>query len=185
MEGWTEDEIRNKNLMAPCGLYCGACGVYIATRDGNEKFRSIMGNLYGTIPEETACLGCMQPDPPEKLYGPCQNCELRDCIKSKGFYSCHQCEAWPCELAENFGITTGRRVIQRTIPIWRDKVAKLGDEEGSMNGHGQNVNVTTVRHVANRYSGARNVVGPAKKKSLMNWMVLLNWIEGHWTEQMG
>ncbi len=22
MEGWTEDEIRNKDLMAPCGLYC-------------------------------------------------------------------------------------------------------------------------------------------------------------------
>ena len=25
MEGWTEEEIRNKALMAPCGLYCGAC----------------------------------------------------------------------------------------------------------------------------------------------------------------
>jgi hypothetical protein len=24
MEGWTEEEIRDKNLMAPCGLYCGA-----------------------------------------------------------------------------------------------------------------------------------------------------------------
>jgi hypothetical protein len=66
MEGWTEEEIRNKNLMAPCGLYCGACGVYLATRDENEKFRAVMGNLYGTKPEETECLGCMQPDPPKK-----------------------------------------------------------------------------------------------------------------------
>ena len=48
MEGWTEEEIRNKNLMAPCGLYCGACGVYLATRDENEKFRAVMGNPYGT-----------------------------------------------------------------------------------------------------------------------------------------
>ena len=47
MEGWTEEEFRNKDLMAPCGLYCGTCGVYIATRDGNEKFKAIMGNLYG------------------------------------------------------------------------------------------------------------------------------------------
>lgn len=46
MEGWTEEEFRNKDLMAPCGLYCGACGVYIATRDKNEKFRAVMGNLY-------------------------------------------------------------------------------------------------------------------------------------------
>ena len=27
MEGWTEDEIRNNDLMAPCGLYCGACNL--------------------------------------------------------------------------------------------------------------------------------------------------------------
>ena len=42
MEGWTEEEIKDKNLMAPCGLYCGACGVYIATRDKNEKFKEII-----------------------------------------------------------------------------------------------------------------------------------------------
>jgi hypothetical protein len=42
MEGWSEEEIRNKGLMAPCGSYCGACGVYIATRDGNEKFKAII-----------------------------------------------------------------------------------------------------------------------------------------------
>ncbi len=23
MKGWTEEEIRNRDLMAPCGLYCG------------------------------------------------------------------------------------------------------------------------------------------------------------------
>ena len=62
MEGWSEEEIRNKDLMAPCGLYCGVCGVYIATRDNNLKFKTVMGNLYGTKPEETACLGCM-PSP--------------------------------------------------------------------------------------------------------------------------
>ena len=50
--------------MAPCGLYCGTCGVYIATRDNNEKFKAAMGGLYGTRPEETVCQGCMQPDLP-------------------------------------------------------------------------------------------------------------------------
>jgi len=45
-EGWTEEEFKNKDLMAPCGLYCGTCGVYIATRDNNEKFRAVMGNLW-------------------------------------------------------------------------------------------------------------------------------------------
>lgn len=132
MEGWTEGEIRDKNLMAPCGLYCGVCGVYIATRDENEKFRTVMGNLYGTKPEETQCLGCMQPDPPKKLYGYCTMCPIRDCVRSKGFYSCHQCADWPCSQISGFGLETGKRVMMKTIPIWREKVALLGDEEGSV-----------------------------------------------------
>ncbi len=131
MKGWSEDEIKNKALMAPCGLYCGTCAVYIATRDNNEKFKAVMANLYGSRPEETECLGCMQPDPPKKLYAICQLCEIRDCIKSKGYYSCHQCDQWPCGLIEKFPISTGARVMKRTIPIWREKVAKLGDEAGS------------------------------------------------------
>ena len=27
-----------KELLAPCGLYCGVCRVYIAHRDDNQKF---------------------------------------------------------------------------------------------------------------------------------------------------
>jgi hypothetical protein len=132
MEGWTEDEIKNKDLMAPCGLYCGACGVYIATRDKNEKFKGIMGKLYGTKPEETECLGCMQPDATDKLYVYCKHCTIRDCVKSKGFYSCHQCDEWPCDKIETFGLATGKRVMQNTIPVWKEKVAELGDEKGSV-----------------------------------------------------
>lgn len=132
MTGWKEEEIKNKDLMAPCGLYCGTCGVYIATRDNNEKFKTVMGNLYGTKPEETECLGCMQPDPPEKMYGYCKICKIRDCVKTKEYYSCHQCGEWPCDMIENFGFATGVKVMKRTIPIWRKKVADLGDEQGSV-----------------------------------------------------
>ena len=102
MKGWREEEFRNKELMAPCGLNCGTCGVYIATRDNNDKFKAILGNLYGTKPEETACLGCMQPDPPKLRYGYCETCSIRECVKAKGYYSCHQCDQWPCPLIEGF-----------------------------------------------------------------------------------
>lgn len=132
MKGWTEEELRDKALMAPCGLYCGACGVYVATRDGNEKFKAVMGNLYGTRPEETECLGCMQTDPPTKLYAFCQSCPMRSCAKSKGYYSCHQCAEWPCDKVEHFGFATGIRVMKRAIPLWRAKVAESGDEAGSV-----------------------------------------------------
>jgi hypothetical protein len=132
MKGWTEEEIRNRDLMAPCGLYCGTCGVYIATRDKNEKFRAVMGNLYGTRPEDTACLGCMQAEPAKTLYTFCRHCEIRKCIHAKGFYSCHQCTDWPCTMIREFGFATGRRVMERAIPLWREKAAELGDEEGSV-----------------------------------------------------
>jgi hypothetical protein len=132
MQGWTEGEIRTRDLMAPCGLYCGTCGVYIATRDGNEKFRAIMASLYGTKPEEKGCFGCMQPDPPKKRYALCNVCGIRNCVKSKGYYSCHQCQEWPCNLIQSFPLATGFRVMKRTTPIWRAKVAAYGDEEGSV-----------------------------------------------------
>jgi hypothetical protein len=35
-------------------------------------------------------------------------------------------------MIDGFGLATGLRVMKRTIPLWRDKVAELGDEEGSV-----------------------------------------------------
>ena len=131
MRGWREEEIKNKDLMAPCGLYCGTCGVYIATRDDNAKFRTVLGNLYGTKPEDTACRGCMQADPPDMLYIYCKSCPIRDCVTAKGYYSCHQCGEWPCEHIRDFPIATGRDVMQKAIPEWRRCVAAQGDEKGS------------------------------------------------------
>ncbi len=131
MKGWNEKEIENKDLMAPCGLYCGTCGVYIATRDNNEKFRTLMAKLFGTKPEETKCLGCMQDDPPETLFCICNNCEIRECIKKKSYYSCHQCEDWPCEFIDRKDNAVGKRVIKKAIPDWRKKVKKYGDQKGS------------------------------------------------------
>ncbi len=72
MKGWKDEEFADRGLMAPCGLYCGTCSVYITTRDGNEKFRNKLAALYGTPPKETRCLGCMQGDDPECLYAFCQ-----------------------------------------------------------------------------------------------------------------
>ncbi len=132
MKGWSEDEFADKRLMAPCGLYCGACGVYISHRDGNTKFRDVLARLYGSKPEETKCKGCMQEDPPDCLYGFCTMCKIRDCVRGKSFYSCHQCDEFPCKLVENFPLPVGRRVMKRAIPRWRELVVEHGDEKGSV-----------------------------------------------------
>ena len=132
MKGWSEAEFADRSLLAPCGLYCGVCGVYLATRHGDAKFQALLGRLYGSAPEETACRGCMQADPPRCIYGYCRSCTIRDCVRSKGLYSCHQCGEWPCAMIERFPVATGLRVMKRAIPAWRAKVAELGDEEGSV-----------------------------------------------------
>ena len=68
----------------------------------------------------------MQPDPPECLFQFCRSCPIRDCVRTKGYYSCHQCNEFPCAHIEAFPIPVGRRVIARAIPKWRELVAELG-----------------------------------------------------------
>jgi hypothetical protein len=141
MEGWTAEEIKNKNLRAPCGIFCGACPIYIATRDNNEKMTNIICAVWQTRPEDAKCFGCLQTDPPQKLFGFCQKCAIRSCAKAKDFYSCHQCDKWPCDIIESSHLSdiipssikkSVSRVINRAIPLWRNQVAKLGDEAGSL-----------------------------------------------------
>lgn len=132
MRGWSDEEFEDWRLMAPCGLYCGTCGVYLSHRDGNTKFRDILAGIYGSAPEKTKCLGCMQDDPPECLYGFCSHCGIRSCVREKGYYSCHQCSDWPCQHIESFPVPVGRRVMKRAIPQWRDHVAAQGDDKGSV-----------------------------------------------------
>jgi len=83
----------------------------------------------------------MQPDPPKQLFGFCRQCAIRSRAKSKGFYSCHQCEIWPCDKTENSELAdvipaqvrnSVLRVMKRSIPLWRAKVAEHGDEKGSL-----------------------------------------------------
>jgi hypothetical protein len=140
IEGWTEEELRNKDLRAPCGIFCGACAIYLATRSGSEKFKSGIAGLWGIKPQDVNCRGCMQPDPPKALFGFCRNCAVRNCARSKGLYSCHQCGEWPCpEMTKGNYINAVpssvrasiRRVWNRSIPLWRGKVAAHGDEAGS------------------------------------------------------
>jgi hypothetical protein len=74
----------------------------------------------------------MQASSDKALYAWCKVCPIRECVKSKDFYSCHQCDEWPCSRIQEFSYATGRRVMERTIPVWREKVAQHGDEEGSV-----------------------------------------------------
>ncbi|MCL5406816.1 MAG: DUF3795 domain-containing protein [Deltaproteobacteria bacterium] len=119
----------NPDFVAPCGLYCGVCAIYIAYRDNNPKFKERLVSLYkgekgkGVLPgseklavEDIRCRGCLSEEP----FMHCGRCEIRNCTKSRGYASCHQCDEFPCPYIENFPMTIGKKVILRAIPHWRE-----------------------------------------------------------------
>jgi hypothetical protein len=106
----------NRDLLAPCGLYCGVCAVYIATRDDNEKFKKRLTTVYDVPVEQIQCKGCLSDD----VFVYCTICQIKSCVKSKGYDACHQCEDFPCEYVESFPYPVGKKVILRATPQWRE-----------------------------------------------------------------
>lgn len=106
----------NHELLAPCGLYCGVCGVYIADRDQNMKFKERLAPVYGVGVEEVRCRGCLS----NEAFGYCKTCPIRTCTQEKGYEGCHQCVDFPCSHIEDFSVEVGKKVILRAIPQWRE-----------------------------------------------------------------
>ena len=89
----------NPNFVAPCGLYCGVCAIYMAHRDNNRKFKERLAGLYkgnvagkGTLPgsenlsaDDIRCNGCLSDD----RFMHCNQCEIRACTQEKGYKGCH------------------------------------------------------------------------------------------------
>ena len=120
----------NPDFIAPCGLYCGVCAVYIADRDNNEKFKQRLAMVYnGDIPgkgklregrgftaEDIRCEGCLSEEP----FIFCRECSIRECAEERGYAGCHECDEFPCRFIEEFPMAVGKRVILRAIPYWRE-----------------------------------------------------------------
>ena len=122
----------NPDYIAPCGLYCGVCGILYATRENNRKFKEILADFYSDkLPEgeklsfeDIHCKGCLSSEP----FYFCKECVIKDCVTKKGYTGCHECADFPCTLIEEFPIPLGKKVILRAIPYWR----KVGTEKWIM-----------------------------------------------------
>jgi len=109
-----------KELLAPCGLYCGVCSIYIAHRDNNLKFKKRLLPIYRAFAkhvDDIACTGCLSNG---IVFPVCRSCPIKKCSQDKGINGCHQCNDFPCKFIENFPIQVGKRVILRAIPTWRE-----------------------------------------------------------------
>lgn len=119
----------NEKFLSPCGLYCGVCSIYYATRDNNQKFmekllkfyQSSLPGLENMTAADLACEGCHSDN--RTFF--CETCAVKDCNRKKGYAGCHECDDFPCQLIEDFSIPVGKKVILRSIPYRR----KYGTEK--------------------------------------------------------
>jgi hypothetical protein len=106
----------NKQLAAPCGLYCGVCGIHIAWRDSNEKFKEKLAPVYRVKTEDLVCDGCLS----DRVFGYCQVCPIKSCCGDKQIEGCHECADFPCKFVDNFPVAVGKKVILRSVPKRRE-----------------------------------------------------------------
>jgi hypothetical protein len=85
-----------EKLIASCGLDCAACEARIATLANDdvlrletaEKWMQQFGATGITI-DMINCTGCREPG---AKFGHCYECQVRNCVISKGFQTCAECE---------------------------------------------------------------------------------------------
>jgi predicted RNA-binding Zn-ribbon protein involved in translation (DUF1610 family) len=106
----------NEDLLAPCGLYCGVCGILIAHKGNDQKFKERLSTVYGCSPDDISCKGCLS----DETFVYCRTCPVKSCTRDKGYEGCHECNDLPCKLIEDFPIPVGKKVILRAIPAWRE-----------------------------------------------------------------
>jgi len=111
----------NRETIAPCGLYCGVCGVYQATINKDDTLKQKFAKAYGVSSDDLACRGCRS----ETVFVYCQICEIKTCTMERQIEGCHQCREFPCGKVDAFPVPEGKMNILRAVPKWRE----LGTEK--------------------------------------------------------
>jgi hypothetical protein len=85
-----------QKLIACCGLNCAACDARIATIANDNELRTLTAEKWKTqygaseiTPEMINCTGCREEG---VKFSHCNECEIRNCAKSKNFETCADCD---------------------------------------------------------------------------------------------
>lgn len=107
-------------LVAVCGLYCGACSVYLATQEDPARLERLAAKLGQSV-EETRCLGCRA----ELRSKHCRSCTLAACAAERGHVVCGECADYPCESFSAFQAACPHRA---EIPADMERILDEGME---------------------------------------------------------
>jgi len=84
-----------KKLISCCGLNCETCDARIATIKNDDILRKATADKWSAgfnapiTPEMINCTGCREEG---VKFGYCEMCEIKKCVKTKGFNTCGECE---------------------------------------------------------------------------------------------
>ncbi len=81
------------DLIAPCGLYCGACPVFRAASD--EALAKRIAETLGLPMERVKCRGCRGEQGHIPFMGE-PRCPTYECIEGRGLRYCYECADFPC-----------------------------------------------------------------------------------------
>jgi hypothetical protein len=94
-----------EKVIACCGLNCATCDARIATLANDNELRAQTAEKWkvqfnaGITPEMINCTGCREEG---VKFSHCSQCEIRNCVKSKGFATCADCDKLEgCVLLKN------------------------------------------------------------------------------------
>ncbi len=84
-----------EKLVSCCGLNCATCDARIATVSNDDVLRKVTSekwkvafNAADLSPEMINCTGCREEG---VKFSHCSECEIRNCVKNKGFNTCGDC----------------------------------------------------------------------------------------------
>lgn len=90
--------------MAPCGLNCAQCDMYIATKADSNEMRDAVAKKWSELfhyqftIEDINCDGCLS-DGRKGIY--CGTmCEIRPCAIKKGITICESCKDYVCDILQ-------------------------------------------------------------------------------------
>jgi hypothetical protein len=97
----------NEKLVSACGLYCGACGIFLATQENDAEKLLQYAIVLNQPFDETLCDGCRA----NRKSGHCKNmCSFIKCTSDKGIEFCGTCSDYPCKELLGFQSTMPHRL---------------------------------------------------------------------------
>jgi len=103
--GQEADTANKEKLVASCGLYCGACPMYLATQENDEQRMASIQKEFGGGPkkmsqEDLLCDGCLGGG---RLASFCRKCAIRESAMSKAkTQRCSECTEFACSRITDF-----------------------------------------------------------------------------------